>query len=246
MELDSGFRRNDEVVVERAMFEHPVLSTISREGFVPLGWFTPRSGDGVPAFSDGNAARFVILIGNAGPAMFRRFARERKNGEDPLDEWCAEVVRALAETLGARAVFPSDEPALPFLTWARRSGASHASPLGLNIHAYYGLWHAYRAALLFPVVFDLPQSSSKHPCETCMDKPCLTACPVHAFSGSGYDVEACVDHIASAEGAACMSGGCLARRACPVGQHFAYEPEQMNFHMLAFRKSRLAARRETS
>jgi len=42
-----------------------------------------------------------------------------------------------------------------------------------------------------------------------------------------------------------MSGGCLARRACPVGQYYAYEPEQMHFHMLAFRKSRLAARGKT-
>ena len=228
------------------MFEHPVLSAISREGFVPLGWFTPGNGDGVPALEDGSVARFVILIGNAGPAMFRRFTYERKNGEEALDRWCTEVIGALAETLSCNAVFPSDEPALPFLTWARRSGTSHSSPLGLNIHASYGLWHAYRAALLFPVAFDLPLPSSKHPCETCMDKPCLTACPVHAFTGRGYDVETCLDHISSDRGYTCMSGGCLARRACPVGQHFAYEPEQMNFHMLAFRKSRLAARRETS
>ncbi len=227
------------------MFEHPILNAIGREGFVPLGWFAPKTQDGVPALADGTSARFVILIGNAGPAMFRRFARERKAGADPLERWCAQAVGRLAEDLGAMPVFPSDVPALPFLTWARRTGASHSSPLGLNIHADYGLWHAYRAALLFPVAFDLPPSSSKHPCEACADKPCLTACPVHAFQGRGYDVEACVDHIASPAGAPCMSGGCLARRACPVGQHYAYAPEQMQFHMQAFRKSRLAARTKT-
>jgi hypothetical protein len=227
------------------MFEHPVLNAIAREGFVTLGWFAPKPRDGVPALGDGSAANFVILIGNAGPTMFRRFARERGKGENPLDRWCAAVISALAETVGAKAVFPSDKPALPFLTWARASGLSHVSPLGLNIHADYGLWHAYRAALLFPIIFDFPQTMSKHPCETCVGKPCLTACPVHAFEGQSYNVEACVDHIASVEGAKCMSGGCLARRACPVGQHYAYEPEQMHFHMLAFRKSRLAARGKT-
>jgi hypothetical protein len=227
------------------MFEHPVLNAIAREGFAPLGWFTPNAGDGVPALRDGVAAQFVILIGNVGPAMFRRFARERRKGEDPLDQWCGEVIGALAETLGAEAVFPSGKPALPFLTWAQASGLSHSSPLGLNIHADYGLWHAYRAALLFPIAFDLPPASSKHPCVTCAGRPCLTACPVHAFRNEGYAVEACVDHIASPEGAECMSGGCLARRACPIGQRYAYESDQMHFHMLAFRKSRLAARGET-
>jgi hypothetical protein len=227
------------------MFEHPVLTAIAREGFVALGWFTPKPADGVPEVDAGGPARFVILIGNAGPAMFRRFARERQTGEDALDRWCADTIGTLAATLGARAVFPSDKPALPFLTWARASGLSHSSPLGLNIHADYGLWHAYRAALLFPIAFDLPASSSKHPCESCVGKPCLTACPVHAFDGRSYDVETCVDHIASALGTECMEGGCLARRACPVGRQYAYEPGQMQFHMLAFRKSRLAARRET-
>jgi len=132
------------------------------------------------------------------------------------------------------------------LTWARRAGAGHVSPLGLNIHPTYGLWHAFRAALLFPVAFDLPmQSAGPHPCETCADKPCLTACPVNAFNGSSYDVAACASHLETAAGENCMSGGCLARRACPVGQAFAYEPAQMQFHMKAFRNSRLAARAGT-
>src|SRR5262245_53440744 len=166
-----------------SMFEHPVLNTIVREGFVALGWFAPGPSDDVPALSDGSAARFVILIGNAGPAMFQRFAQQRREGDNPLDQWCGEIIGSLADALGAKAVFPSDRPALPFLTWARASGVSHRSPLGLNIHADYGLWHAYRAALLFPIAFDFPRSSSRHPCESCAEKPCLTACPVHAFDG---------------------------------------------------------------
>jgi hypothetical protein len=35
-----------------------------------------------------------------------------------------------------------------------------------------------------------------------------------------------------------MTGGCLARRACPVGTDYAYDPRQAAFHMTAF----LAAR----
>ncbi len=214
--------------------EHPVLNAINRAGFTAFGWFAPVSSDNVP-----EATRFVILIGNAGPAMFHRFARERNPAKTLLDDWTRELVGDLARGLDAAAAFPFDKPPLPFLTWARRAGAGHVSPLGMNIHPTYGLWHAYRAALLFPVVFDLPpHSAGAHPCETCAEKPCLTACPVNAFTASGYDVAACVNHVASTAGGECKARGCLARRACPVGREFSYTPRQAEFHMKAFLKAR--------
>ena len=220
------------------MMEHAILTTIRRAGFTPLGWFAPTPDDKVP-----HDARFVILIGNAGPDMFRRFARERDPQRDTMDDWTRDVVTDLARNIDAQAVYPFDmDPPWPFLTWARRGGAGHVSPLGLNSHPTYGLWHAYRAALLFPVEFDIPrQHPGPHPCESCAAKPCLTACPAGAFNGTAYDVPACFTHIASAAGAECTTGGCLARHACPVGQGFAYAPAQAQFHMRAFLKARQEA-----
>lgn len=207
--------------------EHPVLTRITKEGFTPLGWFAP---------DDMGETKFVILIGNAGPQMFQRFQREDGG---VMDEWTKRVVDPLAAVLGAQAAYPFDKPHLPFLSWARRGGAGHISPLGLNIHPTYGLWHAYRAALLFPVQFDLPlMTAGQHPCETCVSKPCLSACPVEAFDGQSYDVGACGTYLKSGAGENCMTGGCLARRACPVGKGFQYLPAQAKFHMRAF----LAAR----
>jgi epoxyqueuosine reductase QueG len=172
--------------------------------------------------------------------MFARFARERDPGRDTLDQWTEDVVGTLARDLDAAAVYPFAKPPLPFLTWARRAGAGHVSPLGLNIHPVYGLWHAYRAALLFPVVFDFPvRQQGAHPCETCDGKPCLSACPVDAFSREGYDTEACAQHLAGGQGQECMDGGCLARRACPIGRQFCYSPRQARFHMDAFLNARL-------
>jgi hypothetical protein len=226
------------------MFEHPVLNAVRAEGFVPLGWFQPRTDDGVPNSGKNGAASFVILIGNAGPHMFARFARERIPGTDTLDDWCRAVLDPLAQTLGARAFYPFDTPPLPFLTWARRSGAAHLSPLGLNIHPDFGLWHAYRAAFAFPVVFDFPAQVSASPCKTCATKPCLKACPVGAFDGHAYAVEACTDHIASPHGTDCMVDSCLARRACPVGRQYAYVPPQAQFHMRAFLAARLTHRKK--
>ena len=218
--------------------EHAVLTAIHRAGFTPLGWFTPKADDKVPG-----GAHFVILIGNAGPAMFQRFTRERDPASETMDDWTRETVGTLARDLDAQVVYPFDmNPAWPFLTWARRGGAGHVSPLGLNIHPIHGLWHAYRAALLFPVEFDIPtQHAGPHPCETCLAKPCLTSCPVNAFDGTSYDVPACAAHLAVDAGQACMTGGCLARHACPVGQGFAYAPAQAEFHMRAFLKARQRA-----
>ncbi|MDE2445350.1 MAG: hypothetical protein KGO94_04170 [Alphaproteobacteria bacterium] len=208
--------------------EHPILMRIRREGFMPLGWFSP---------SDMGKTRFVILIGNAGPDMWRRFAREHQGRS--MDDWTKASVDALAADLDAEAVYPFDVPHQPFLTWARKGGAGHVSPLGLNIHPTFGLWHAYRAALLFPVEFDFPRhAAGAHPCESCADKPCLRACPVSAFDGKSYDVDACGVHV-NARPNDCMENGCLARRACPVGRSFIYVKPQIQFHMQAFAKARL-------
>lgn len=212
---------------------HSVLTAIEAEGFLPLGWFEPAPGDGVPSH-----AATAVLVGNAGPAMFARFAAERDPARDRLDDWCRAVLGRLAARLGAAVHFPFDAPPLPFPTWARRAGAGHASPLGLNVHPRYGLWHAYRALFAFPAPLSLPlPERGAHPCDTCTGRPCLTACPVDAFTPSGYDVAACAAHLGTSEGGACTSIGCLARHACPVGQAYAYEPRQAGFHMTAFLRS---------
>lgn len=217
--------------------EHPILIAVRCQAFEPLGWFATTSEDALPG------ARFVILIGNAGPAMFTRFASERHAADTTLDDWTRHTIDALAGSLDARALYPFDEPPPPFLRWGRRAGAGHVSPLGLNIHDRFGLWHAYRAALLFPVVFDLPpHRAGAHPCESCAKRPCLSACPVSAFTRQSYNVDRCVDHLADAAGTDCMTGGCLARRACPIGRAFTYQPMQARFHMEAFRRAQMERR----
>lgn len=219
--------------------EHPILMAIRNAAFMPLGWFPATPADLFPQAAPGQPTRFVVMLGNAGPDMFRRFARERDPFRYKLDDWTREVLAPLAADLGATPVFPFDGPPwAPILTWARRGGGGHVSPLGLNIHPTYGLWHAYRAAFLFPVEFDIATPRNTHPCDSCADKPCLSACPVGAFTGKTYEMMACADHVKSEAGEACREGGCLARHACPVGRHFAYSPPQAQFHMRAFLKAR--------
>jgi hypothetical protein len=75
-------------------------------------------------------------------------------------------------------------------------------------------------------------------CATCSGQPCLSACPVGAYSTAGFDLAACATHLHTEAGQPCMQAGCLARRACPVGAEHRYRPEHAAFHMRAFAAGR--------
>ncbi len=209
-----------------------IAGRLARHGLIARGGFRPLAGDGVP----GDAA-VVVMVGNAGAAMWRRFAAESDGGRDAMNRWSRRVIDRVAVELGATALYPFDGPPwLPFQRWAQRAEAVFPSPVGMLIHPEHGLWHAYRGALAFTAeVEGLPEAAgAASPCESCADKPCLTTCPVGAFGGDGYDVPACAAHLKAPQGADCMTLGCRARRACPVGRQATYLPEQAAFHMAAF------------
>jgi ferredoxin len=208
-----------------------IETAIAAAGFIPRGGFHPGPIDAVP-----NDPKTVILLGNAGAAFWQAFMRERRDEQSPLDAWTERTIDKLAADLGARAAFPFDGPPyLPFQRWAQKCEPVHPSPIGALIHPVYGLWHAYRAALAFDEKIDLPEKdTAPSPCDACADKPCLTTCPVGAFTGEAYDVPACVGFLESPDGEGCLGLGCAARRACPVGRDFIYEPAQARFHMDAF------------
>jgi ferredoxin len=220
-----------------------IEAALAREGLIARGGFHPGVSDGVPALESGGLVRTLVMVGNAGPEMWRAFAAspEHDTAADPLDRWSRRVLGELATELGAKALYPfGGPPHLPFIAWAKCAEAVAESPLGILIHPDYGLWHAYRGALAFAEVIDLPPRDERpRPCETCADQPCLSGCPVGAFSVAGYDVSACADHLSAAAGADCMAEACRARRACPIGRDYLYAPEQAAFHMTHY----LAARR---
>jgi hypothetical protein len=215
-----------------------VCRSVEAGSLTPRGAFHPVAADEVPAMADGRDARTLVLVGVVGRSSWDGFqaADESRQTSDPLDRWSRRVVTGLAAELGADALFPfGGPPFLPFIRWAQRAEDVYPSPIGPLIHPEYGLWHAYRGALAFSQSIALPPKHARpRPCDTCVDKPCLATCPVGAFSGTGYDVSACVEHIDGDRGADCLGGGCLARRACPVGVAYQYTPEQMSFHMRAF------------
>jgi hypothetical protein len=216
-----------------------IVQAIAAAGFSPRGGFHPEPGDGVPDAAPGTPTRTLVLIGHVGPEMWRRFSQERDPDKDLLDDWSRERLTAIGDALGARVFFPFDKPPLPFLRWAQRAESCYPSPIGIYIHPEYGLWHGYRGALAFGQSIEAPAATPRpSPCPSCLEKPCLATCPVGAFSERGYDVGACARHIASEAGRDCMERGCRARRACPVGRNYVYEPAQAAFHMRAFLRRR--------
>lgn len=196
----------------------------------------------MPPLPGGGAAGTLVLAGSVGGSLWPAFAASEEVADgrpDPLDRWSRRVLEAVAEVLGAAALFPFGGPPYhPFQRWAQRAEPVAPSPLGLLIHPEHGLWHAYRGALLFPGRLALPPGEARpRPCDSCRERPCLSACPVGAFDGRGYAVAACAARLRS-EPAPCFEAACLARAACPVGRDKAYGGAQARFLMRAF----LAAR----
>jgi hypothetical protein len=206
-------------------------------GLSVRGGFVLEEGDIDAPRHRAGPVRSVLMVGHFGSSIwpsFRRWHLAHSHEADPLDNWSKEVLGRIAADHSAVAVFPSDKPFMPFQRWAMRAEGISQSPLGMLIHPVYGLWHAFRGALLFRDPIDIePATKQAHPCATCRAKPCLSACPVSAFDGANFAVDRCRDHLRQKH-QACMMGGCLARLACPVGDGYEYVPEQQAFHMRAF------------
>ena len=230
--------------LERALEPHGLRL---RGGWIP----TPQ--DVLPGLPHGAAAAVVWMVGQVGSACWEAFSGSRFLADgrpDPMDRWSKSIGDALAQAHGGVAVYPSDGPPYaPFQQWARRAEPQlQASPLMLQIHPQWGLWHAYRFALVLPALAaaDAPALASgvapgtaTDICLRCDGQPCLQRCPVEAFSRArGYDTDACAGHLHRPEGRDCVEQGCLARRACPVATALQYVPAHAAFHMRAFVSSR--------
>jgi hypothetical protein len=176
----------------------------------------------------------IALVGNIGSSYWPLFSESPEYDDgaaDPLDRWSRRVAETVAAEFSLQPVYPFEGPPYyPFQRWAQRAEALEQSPIGVMMHPEFGLWHSYRFALLG----DTAGHAAASPCIDCSDKPCLRRCPVDAFDGSGYDVEACAGYLRQMPLAECHALGCLARYACPVAPGLRYVPEQGRFHLQAF------------
>lgn len=222
----------------RGMIE-AITAALGANGLILRGGFVFPGDEDAPHGPSAAPARSLLLVGQAGAAPWPHFLRwweqQPQQTANPLDNWSRQVIGDVAKAFGARAVSPSDKPYLPFQQWAVRAEGLKPSPLGILMHPRYGLWHAYRGALLFEDEIALPeQGAAVHLCDACVEKPCLKSCPVDAYSTEGFAYQSCLAHVRGGNGEPCRSGGCLDRNACPYGTDYRYPPEVQAFHMAAF------------
>lgn len=187
----------------------------------------------------GMTVKSVLIIGHVGSEFWPYFcdSPEYRDGQDhPLDRWSRRTIQAAAADMAF--VSPNDGPPYPPLHALTRGGdgggALHPSPLGMLVHAQFGLWVAIRGLLLSQVALPATQALPAPPASAFQD--CFAACPVGAFSDEGYDAVACARHLLQNTKAACWSG-CLARQACTVGQDRTYDRDHARFYMDAFTKA---------
>jgi ferredoxin len=198
-----------------------------------LGGFAVSPGEA--GFPPGT--RTLLLIGPAEPGFWAHLTSQPEwdGTPDPVDRWSRRVIGRIACDLRAKALFPFGGPPWhPFHGWALRSREVRESPVRLLVHSRQGLMVSFRGALALKEAVDLPPAAPRA-CDGCA-APCLTACPAGALTGAGYDIAGCHAFLDRTEGAGCMSGGCLVRRACPVSLTYARLPEQSAYHMGQFHR----------
>jgi hypothetical protein len=202
-----------------------------------------RLANEVPDFDfDRSRFRTVLLVGSAGGGLWASVASHALlDHEAPVDEHTRRSIdRFCSHSLGPA---PGEAPVDYQLAWPNPqhrevpvmqlgacAGWHHPSPLGLGIHPTHGLWFAYRAVILLgPRWPERGIEFGESPCDSCLGKPCIAACPAAAVTAeSGIDIDRCFGERLR-PGAIC-GGLCLSRTACPVGGASRYPVPQVAHH----------------
>jgi len=189
-----------------------------------------------------DSAKSIILAGFGGNLFWKTFntfldnnPEWRERHTDLIDNYTVLNMNRAGEMLDSAGIsyalsYPFGENALglDFVTLGKLGGAGVGSLLGILINPVFGTWISLRGAIITDAElseYDSPLEGFD-PCPSC-DKPCITACPAHAVSGSGWDWESCMTWRMETD---VCSAHCASRVACPWGSQERYSPEQMAYH----------------
>ena len=192
-------------------------------------------------------AESVVVIGNGGGEFwghFREYAAARpgylQQHDHPLDDYTVAVMSArLTPLLDAtraqyRVIYPFQffsGLTVSFMYLAQAAGLSRPSILGVQLHPRYGPWIAWRAAVLIDRALPaLPAPAQDcEPCSTCVERPCIAACPAQAVSAArGWDLLACTQYRLRAP--TDCAERCHARYTCVYGREHRYPEDELAYH----------------
>lgn len=185
---------------------------------------------------------YLSLIANAGGKFWDMMkASDSANADtsvNPVDEYSIKIVNELLNiaqlTNNAEFLYPNRFPA-PLMALGEQAGWSSPSPLGLGLHREYGPWFAYRALIktthpLQNVSTTIAPRINTSACLTCVDTPCVSACPVSAVNAAKpFSIDRCADFRVQKSSPCKLQ--CHARNACPVGVEYQYSEAQRAHHM---------------
>jgi hypothetical protein len=174
----------------------------------------------------------ICLIGHGGNTLWKNLSHPLNEHTHPIDNFSIEQMKLFAKEIlqsEIQILFPHEKHVIPLQRLARFMNLSRASHLGLDISREYGVWFAFRGAFIVKNhKLEVAHESFISPCETCSDRPCLTACPVQA-PAPVFRLETCATYRLS-KNSSC-SDRCHARLACPYKSEHRYDIEQINYHM---------------
>ncbi len=172
--------------------------------------------------------RQLVVLGHGGTSFFDQTALQ---ASDPLDERTIDLFESFMARVGCsefEVLYPLRHDVIDLRSLGLQLGWQQSSQLGIGIHPVWGTWFAYR--LVAATNTDLPVTVCQKitsPCETCKDKPCLSACPASA-PGDTFQLNACSEERLRVDSD--CADRCLAREACPVGREHQYSREQIQYH----------------
>jgi hypothetical protein len=99
----------------------------------------------------------------------------------------------------------------------------------IGINARWGSWFAYRVIILSNTRLETTDPDcSASPCDNCINKACISACPAGALDEGDLKLTKCISYRKK-PGSPCALT-CLARVSCPVGGEHRYCEQQLGFH----------------
>ena len=173
-----------------------------------------------------------------GAQFWRSFSSERPEGADPIEAWTKRVLEEIAAELGAKVLLASTGPPFLPLEWAKRSEPVTESPIGLLIHPVmdYGMSSGHAAVpreTLTEARSRAPGAQGMSPCDTCVDQPCMRACPVKVVNGDIFDVAACLALLVRRKGLIVLVAAARPPRV-PRWKRLCLWPAQALHHMQGF------------
>lgn len=163
-------------------------------------------------------------------ADIRAFPEHLSAHQHPLDDFVGRCIQQVDPNppSSRRWIQCADTAELfvDFQQLGREAGLGQSSPVGLLVHPEYGLWVSLRMVLL---TTELLESTNlrPHPCASCLEKPCIKACPSGAVTPQGWSVQTCASFHQTST---LCKGVCHSRLVCPVGSQHRHSQLQHLYH----------------